>query len=169
MRISAAHSDVRVRSAGRQQNANKTKISILHCCGGRACSCLRLCVCGVGLSKRRNARILQGAKRRAKRICPSSSLSPRVKSGKRQAAQAPYPQQIHSERALVPLRADEQANSVSHRTRRFWRNRPYEQRSARRCQNLRVRRVLLPLFVSTYAIRLVILRVFPVDGKGRRW
>ena len=167
MRISAAHSDVRVRSAGRQQNANKTKISILHCCGGRACSCLRLCVCGVGLSKRRNARILQGAKRQ--RFCPSSGLSPRVKSGERQAAQAPYPQQIHSERACVLLRTDDQANSVSHRTRRFWRNRPYEQRSARRCRNLRVRRVLLPLFVSTYAIRLFILRVFPVDGKGRRW
>ncbi len=167
MRISAAHSDVRVRSAGRQQNANKTKISILHCCGGRACSCLRLCVCGVGLSKRRNARILQGAKRQ--RFCPSSGLSPRVKSGERQAAQAPYPQQIHSERACVLLRTDEQANSVSHRTRRFWRNRPYEQRSVRRCQNLRVRRVLLPLFVSTCRVRLVILRVFPVDGKGRRW
>lgn len=123
MRISAAYSDVRVRSAGRQQNANKTKISILHCCGGRACSCLRLCVCGVGLSKRRNARILQGAKRQ--RFCPSSGLSPRVKSGERQAAQAPYPQQIHSERACVLLRTDEQANSVSRRTRRFWRTRAH--------------------------------------------
>lgn len=128
MRISAAHTDVRVRSAGRQQNANKTKISILHCCGGRACfppPHLRLQTAAY-LPQEGGALIFkQGAKRRAKRFCPSSSLSPRVKSGKGQAAQAPYPQQIHSECACVLLRTDEQANSVSRRARRFWRTRAH--------------------------------------------
>lgn len=171
MRISAAHSDVRVRSAGRQNtDKNKNKYPpLLRRQGLFLPPHLRLQTAAY-LPQEGGALIFkQGAKRRTKRVCPSSGLSPRVKSGERQAAQAPYPQQIHSERACVLLRTDEQANSVSRRTRRFWRNRPYEQRSAMRCQNLRVRRALLPLFVSTSAIRLVILRIFPVDGKGRRW
>ena len=112
----------------------------------------------------------QGAKRRAKRFCPSSGLSPRAKKRKGTSRASSIPT-VNSFGARLSTYADR-------RTSKFRKSphppllaypRPYEQRSARRCQNLRVCRTLLPLFVSTYAIRLVILRVFPVDGKGRRW